>query len=158
MIEINNMTEYLSNKEHRFIVFQKWIPVDDVLPNHHNKDNHDDDYDYDEQEISIPDSALTEYKIMQSHLKQFAEENNFWDIHTLFPLSEEFLLSISNSPGIEIVALPLTTAYKTRISIAKLFNTTKVQNDISMLAENYVNNNKYLIDMIKNYKRDDNNL
>lgn len=141
--------EYLKNKDYHFIVCTKWNPVEDKL-SRSNKDSYTYN-DYDTEITEFPDPVRTEYEIHQETLKKFAEENNFWDLHTLFPITNVYLLILKQQPGIEIIARPFTTAYKTRISIARLFDSVKVLNEITQSTEKYINGNELLKQWVLTY-------
>lgn len=142
--------EYLKNRDYHFIVCTKWNPVEDKLSKNSNREYRDyDEFDTDVSEF--PDPVRTEYEIHQETLKKFAEENNFWDLHTLFPITSTYLLILKQQPGVEIIARPFTTAYKTRISIARLFDSVKILNEITQATERYVNSSDYLKNLVVNY-------
>lgn len=143
------MENYLKNKDYHFIVCKKWNPVEDKIKS--NESKFDSYSEYDTEITEFPDPVRTEYEIHQETLKKFAEENNFWDLHTLFPITEQYLILLKTQPGIEIIARPFTTAYKTRISIARLFDSVKILNEITQSTEEYVNSYQELKDLVIKY-------
>ena len=144
----------LKNKDYHFLVYKKWSPIEDRLNASPKKEKDEESDEYTEVETMLqdfPDPVRTEYEIHMEQLRLFTEENNFWDIYTLFPLTEDFLNRLRDQPGIEIIAVPFTTAYRTRISIARLFKSDVVKNDVIKLAEEWVNSSPELVQRIKKY-------
>lgn len=141
----------LTNREYRFIALEKWEPTcDDPDPPRPSNDYYDDEDDDDR--MSIPDPVKSGHEIHQKMLQKFSQQYNFYELYTKFELSKDFIATLGEIPGIEIVAMPCTTRYRTRISIGKLFVVSEVKEALIEAAEEYVNAHPEISGVLLNSK------
>lgn len=145
---------WLKNRDYRFIAFEKWRPsINKPDADHEDSEYYESDYfERENEDRGIPDPVRTQFQIHQELSAEFAKQFDFWTIYCKFHLSNEFIKQLSELPGVELIVKQCTTNYRTRISIAKLFDPAEVRRNINELAENYVNSHSDQYGVILNSK------